>query len=1454
MERWKESDPLRPIYRLRDTNSIEGKDKANWHGIPIIREPIRVDLPAEVRAQALQKTYRNKVVLSFQDKVGAEDAKRWIRDYSVKHNFELTFVQELANQLHLVAVEGENPRKATRKLVKEEYLELNGFFAAVNPYSPTFNAEDPEKIRQIITVIVYKADAFVYELAELILQTVGTVLSKELVDNERGSTKLRAVIATTIEEFPTTLEVPITADFTIYVQLDYEGLHLRCFKCGSLDHKAEDCEHAKKGKEQVGGRDKKVTIESSEETSNSTDQPNAKAPEVERSKAPQKSSLKITRSQSEEVLAGRKLWTGAPSRLNEGQISTGGTEVKSGAPGSGVEGRAITPATHIVYKPPAARSVHSGSTSKRKERSRSDSEEEVGHIRQMKIILLTYNVCGITKRAARTKLKLALQDSQLIPDVLALQEHKIREHKVEFYLRNVWKRGSIVANPATDGRHALGNPQVSAGKGGVALAFSERMTELITQSGRIGDRAVWAHVEGLKLGSIGFLAVYAPNTTTDRARLWDEIRMSIDSTRAWIFMGDFNMITERGDHVGGNYTEMSMQEKEAWELLVTELRLVDKFTRKPEENCFSWDNMHRKQREGSHTTQHSSESEDTRGRGNRDRILKRLDRIYVSEEISDKQQNYKILTSSSLSDHSPVTMELLDGEHATAAKARFCINASLLSNTAFKEEVIGIWKSIEEKDNQEGTLPEKTLRKCLRAVGKAMRKQGKAVAKLKRAKWEELRGRIKLYTLQLQQNPTSHEIQLKLQKEKDDLDRMEGERAKWIQQKINAKWHVNGDIPSKVFFELFKARQKLLEVDCLTDEAGEEVTDQNRMEEIAESHFRKLLSEETPDEDRLPDIRQILLHLRNRVPEADKVSLEAPMTEEELFEAAKDMKRGKSPRPDGTPAEFYTCMWETTGGLVTQSAFLPGRNIHTSVLTCNEAIHQEKRTGEDHILLQLDFKKAFDSVNWRFLLDTLQAYNFGVGFQNCIKAILSSAASSIILNGRRTKAVKVTRSVRQGCPLSPLLFILATQTLTEAMENEVESGRIQGIYLQKANLHYCLGLYADDSHVIIRATREGAMNTKRPLDTFGKATGLQIQWNKSAARWISTDEGERPQWAEDLGWCWKDKTETTQLLGFPFEEGINREELYQKCQRRISDASESVLFGKLSVYGRVSMANSMILGALWVASKVVFQRTRDGGLGLVSLTQQYLAFVARTMRWAVQKGKHPLKSIIQGAVEDENMEAFGVPGVQWMQTQDWEVRPLWGTTNASKDGKVRKADSRARRLLWEVGYRRLGDMTTTDGKALAHWEQRKIQGAEQGTVKLAFTKLTANLQGPQEITLKSDEKIRMFYETDEQPGVLWEWSTESGEKWRKRKPPRIEESGRTYEERNSHITPCKISIEPNEDSEFKAVAVITFRGGQGKVSRVRYADMAEEARDLATLCWDNRSHSLKLLIARSDTC
>ncbi|KAL3699302.1 hypothetical protein R1sor_017324 [Riccia sorocarpa] len=677
----------------------------------------------------------------------------------------------------------------------------------------------------------------------------------------------------------------------------------------------------------------------------------------------------------------------------------------------------------------------------------------------MKISLITYNVRGLTRRASRTRLKLALRDLQPSLDVLAIQEHKIREHKLEFYLKNVWSQATIVARAAADGIHTLHNPQVSAGKGGVALALSARLVGLMTQEGSIENRVVWVHLDGLKCGPIGIMAVYAPNTTAERTQLWKEITRKVDNTRAWVVLGDFNMITEPRDQAGGIYTAIPETEREAWEEMTTELRLIDNFTRKVEENWFSWDNMHRQRRTGSESGSDVTDSTSGSTQAGSDRILKRLDRIYTSEEISEFQDKYAILTSSSLSDHAPVGMHLLDGEQIRRQRARFCMNVSLL-------------KDIDSKKTE-------------------LMLQGKKITKEKKAKWEEMKGRMRQFSQLLQIAPENLEAQQKMQEARDEMGRMEEERARWVQLKLGTKWLVNGDIPTRVFFGMFKTRQKLLEVDSLLDEEGQETKEQGEMERIAEAHFGRLLAEDKMDEERWPEIQSILQTIKTKVSSEDKEKLDGPLTEEELREAAFKMKKGKSPGPDCAPVEFFTEILVPVLQKIinwNQSAFLLGRNIHTSVLTCNEALHQGKETGKDYILLQLDFRKAFDSVNWCFLRNMLQAFNFGTRFQNYIGAILATAASTILVNGKCSKPVKISRSVRQGCPLSPLLFILATEALTAAMEQEVLAGSIHRIYLQKANVHYSIGLYADDSHVIIKATREVALNTKKLLESYAGAT------------------------------------------------------------------------------------------------------------------------------------------------------------------------------------------------------------------------------------------------------------------------------------------------------------------------------------------------------------------------------
>ena len=75
------------------------------------------------------------------------------------------------------------------------------------------------------------------------------------------------------------------------------------------------------------------------------------------------------------------------------------------------------------------------------------------------------------------------------------------------------------------------------------------------------------------------------------------------------------------------------------------------------------------------------------------------------------------------------------------------------------------------------------------------------------------------------------------------------------------------------------------------------------------------------------------------------------------------------------------------------------------------------------ILAQIDFEKAFDSIEWPFLLMTFKAFNFGEEFLALIKLLYTDISSCIGNNGYYSKYFKLSRSIRQGCPIFALLFI-----------------------------------------------------------------------------------------------------------------------------------------------------------------------------------------------------------------------------------------------------------------------------------------------------------------------------------------------------------------------------------------------------------------------------------------------
>ena len=112
----------------------------------------------------------------------------------------------------------------------------------------------------------------------------------------------------------------------------------------------------------------------------------------------------------------------------------------------------------------------------------------------------------------------------------------------------------------------------------------------------------------------------------------------------------------------------------------------------------------------------------------------------------------------------------------------------------------------------------------------------------------------------------------------------------------------------------------------------------------------------------------------------------------------------------------------------------------------------------------IDFEKAFHTVEWNFLFKSLQAYNFGENFIKWVKLLYSNITSSTINNGFLSPTFKLSRGIRQGCPLSALLFILVAETIALKLKAEK---KIQGIMVGETEYKICQ--MADDTTLFMKS-------------------------------------------------------------------------------------------------------------------------------------------------------------------------------------------------------------------------------------------------------------------------------------------------------------------------------------------------------------------------------------------------
>ncbi|GBG66654.1 hypothetical protein CBR_g66790 [Chara braunii] len=340
--------------------------------------------------------------------------------------------------------------------------------------------------------------------------------------------------------------------------------------------------------------------------------------------------------------------------------------------------------------------------------------------------------------------------------------------------------------------------------------------------------------------------------------------------------------------------------------------------------------------------------------------------------------------------------------------------------------------------------------------------------------------------------------------------------------------------------------------------------DTESMAVYAATYYSDILTSRRPANQTLEELQSeedLWQFTDKRLAQHERISLDRPLTLEELKAATTSMARGKASGDDGLPVEFYAATWETVGliqlrlynrvlegealtedmcrGVITllykkggkqnvrnwrpisllnvsykilakalarrlanhlpemvkadQGAFVKGRSIAENILVAMGALEIISREDRQVVVAMLDLEKTYDRVNWSFVLATLEHMNFGECFRKWVAVMYQSSTATVLINGSRSNNFHLSRSLRQGCLLAPLLFVVQMEVTLNAIR---ASPRIRGLQLRMDKV-VTTGAIADDILLITEATSESMDAAKQILDQYSTMSEAQVNWDKS---------------------------------------------------------------------------------------------------------------------------------------------------------------------------------------------------------------------------------------------------------------------------------------------------------------------------------------------------------------------
>ena len=261
-----------------------------------------------------------------------------------------------------------------------------------------------------------------------------------------------------------------------------------------------------------------------------------------------------------------------------------------------------------------------------------------------------------------------------------------------------------------------------------------------------------------------------------------------------------------------------------------------------------------------------------------------------------------------------------------------------------------------------------------------------------------------------------------------------------------------------------------------------------------------------------------------------------------------------------------------------QTCGVPGRFIGENVALLRDVVEYASSSGTSVAILSLDQEKAFDRVDWGFMRSTLAAMGFGPSFISWVDLFYFRVQSAVNVNGYLSSFFNLSRGVRQGCPLSPLLYVLVSEVLAANIRC---SPRISGLCLPGSEPLSPISQYADDTSLILQSD-DAIRASFGVYSLFEKASGSKLNQSKSKGLWLGGWSG-RVDPPVALDW----NSVKIKALGVFVGPGNLEEDNWRPRITAVDNVLKSWRARSLSFRGKSLVINALALSRIWYVASLI---------------------------------------------------------------------------------------------------------------------------------------------------------------------------------------------------------------------------------------------------------------------------